>query len=809
MYIGRLRRDGGKGACPFLDESQNRGVPADFPSTRVKGLERMRAVPVRPYLLSCVVWCLSLGHARAETLNIPVGADPIDMLEGQVLCEAIPKPFRSRRRRSLIVAPRNPKAAGKSVRVRVAATRQACEQTKDFLELVATGPWPEVDPASIALSPDEGRLDAQGQHLAGTQVYFRGAKKDWLDACYQPSPTEGGERCSWTVSRHSSGDPDGNQVAFLPRGAHMVEQARFYDARGQRVMLEARFHKPAHIYLQRLLPVDASVDISSGSGELELIHPEAVGTVSCAPLSCELRNGRVFVLAAAQPVETIKATLRLRPRVMIQVGEQFDSEQTADVLITTCPMEIVSGEPFRGTESAGVVLKLEGLCASEASSLQFLRGRREVVVSRTVHGEDGTYVYLRIGRIEAESLTITAMRRRNVAVAVARSVTRAAPQIRAALEVPGFPNVDFIPTNRWATVHVVLLGAEAHAVALPIEGVYEARYDAVRSYVRGDPHAAGMTPLKFAIRNPHLPGPLAQVDLAVVPDLLLRGVREANIPAPLHAGAKAERPLIEVLCGGDAPNGPIRLKVGTTENLAFRLRDTCRVIFHRDRLEAKYGTQRVRFEMDVYAVDGSRRSDAHVAETLTLRHGTERRVAYVHGVINPFDRVVVRVRHEADETHYMGASEIRTGAPAAKWTAIFGAARARLYATTAFPTGLYRLSTRAQSGLLSLNFGLLSRLTWLDDEGNEGFLGLEGGLVVIGLGNAVTGSGDELTQAGAVIGLGLSVPFANRASSAQASINVHAWLEVDLTNNDETADAGRLAFIFGPSISIGNLGTNL
>ena len=86
----------------------------------------------------------------------------------------------------------------------------------------------------------------------------------------------------------------------------------------------------------------------------------------------------------------------------------------------------------------------------------------------------------------------------------------------------------------------------------------------------------------------------------------------------------------------------------------------------------------------------------------------------------------------------MGAAEIKTGAPAAQWSAVLGTGHMRLYGTTAIPTGLYRFSDSAHSGVLSLNFGVISRLTWLDSEGHEGFLGAEGGIMVIGLANSTS-----------------------------------------------------------------------
>ena len=145
------------------------------------------------------------------------------------------------------------------------------------------------------------------------------------------------------------------------------------------------------------------------------------------------------------------------------------------------------------------------------------------------------------------------------------------------------------------------------------------------------------------------------------------------------------------------------------------------------------------------------------------------------------------------------------GTPEVKRSIIFGTGHVRLYATSTIPTGLYRFGDKDHSGPLSLNLGIVSRLTWLDSEGHEGFLGLEGGLVAFGLTNDKSTTGESLTHVGIVTGLGIGVPVANRSSAAEASINLHGWLE-----HDRLHDSGSgLAFVFGPSISIGNVGANL
>jgi hypothetical protein len=170
----------------------------------------------------------------------------------------------------------------------------------------------------------------------------------------------------------------------------------------------------------------------------------------------------------------------------------------------------------------------------------------------------------------------------------------------------------------------------------------------------------------------------------------------------------------------------------------------------------------------------------------------------------------VRVSHSADDKHYVldgDDVDVESGLPSAKWSVVTGRGVARVYATTAIPTGLYRVSDRDHSGLLTLNFGVLARLTWLDSLGREGLLALEAGVLGVGLANDQSPTGHSLSEVGVVTGIGLSVPIANRSLATETSVNLHAWLEYEPAR--ATFGTGSpWAFVFGPSVSIGNLGAD-
>jgi len=76
--------------------------------------------------------------------------------------------------------------------------------------------------------------------------------------------------------------------------------------------------------------------------------------------------------------------------------------------------------------------------------------------------------------------------------------------------------------------------------------------------------------------------------------------------------------------------------------------------------------------VDVNKLDGTARGEAHLSQTIVLRAGTESRVAWIKGVVAPYDPCRHPLSHLADEAHYLGALEIATGAPAVQWSILFG-----------------------------------------------------------------------------------------------------------------------------------------
>jgi len=772
------------------------------------GREIWRLLCLGCWLLGCV---LSARSARAETLQAAVGSKPFTLSDARVACGPPGGGWSLEASSRALRAPTSNEAIGKAVTLKVASSVALCATEPSSLELVATARPPSIDPASVLLLLDQGKVELHGSRLAGTAVAWRSNTASGVDVCETPKLENGAERCTFDVGRGLSADPASSNLSLIPAGGRAGVEVTNYDLQGEPVGRGSFVLTPARVVLSNIVQEDASIDLSTGHGEVELSHPEAVSSVDCGAQRCELSGRALRVRSLSSNVGSVDVKFRLISGVVVSKGAGFEAAPSVSLAVVHCPMSVPSGPLLRDTEAACLVLRIEGRCAREVPSLRFMIGSEPAEVRMTLVDSTGTDVLLYVGNTSAASLTVTAVHEdaTSVAVAVARIETSAPPRSSASLEIPGHKNLGFIPTNRPAIVHLPPLSSHGHLVPLPVLGVYTVQKPGAEYSVTGDPDASGQIALRFGYRVDSLPGALAEVDLGVIQSALLRPVREANLPAPIGGSALGPRPIVEFVCG--TPNNPAeRIVPGVTAHLPFESRDNCRLIFHRNRLPLNYGTQKLNLEIDVVDSDGASRAEGHVSESIVMRPGAEPIYAWINGVKAPFDRILVRLSHAADEAHYVGALEIQTGAPEVKWTAIMGTGRARLYATTAIPTGLYRFGgDDAHSGVLSLNFGVISRLTWLSKDGHEGFLGLEAGIMAIGLANDTSTTGQSLTEIGAVAGLGLSVPIANRSTPTQASINLHAWYEVDISRHAGDSPGNNTSIIFGPSISIGNIGTNL
>jgi hypothetical protein len=762
--------------------------------------------------LPAVLVLLIAPRARAETLQAPIGGKPIPLGEGRVACTPPPAGWSVEADGHALRPPADAAVIGQSVELRVAPAADACGSSKTSVTLVATGPWPSIDAAGTLLAVDDARLELRGRGLRGVRVAVRGPSRTAEDTCLDPKTEGNAERCMLAVGRGLPADPTALSLAFTPAGGRTGADVSTFDAEGRRATA-ADFALPlSRLTIAAVVPGGAAANFAAGARHVALTHPEAVTSVECSPAQCDVAPDGVAVRGLAAAASSLAMRFRLLPRVWLARGDTLDPLPVASVPVLTCPISVVSGPPLRGIDDARVVLRLSGECAKEARSLRFRVGTAAADVLRVAADGDAAYVVLRAGRIgdDDEEVTVTAVRPEpDVSiVGVTHAATRSADPPHATLELAGHGTIDFIPTNQSASIRVSGAGERMRLVVLPVTGVYDVTSAGGAAAVRGVPSAGGFVSLRFAYRAEGLPASLGDTDLGFATEPVQRPVHAVNVPAPLGASILGAAPLIQMVC--DVGRGKqITVRPGATVHVPFEARDGCRLIFRRERLTPEYGTQKLSLEVEVTKADGATRPEARLTQPIVLRPGGETRVAWLRGVAEPFDRLSVRLGHANDESHYVAGEEVPSGMPSAQWAVVMGTARARLYATTAIPTGLYRVSDRDHSGILTLSFGALGRLTWLDADGDEGVLGLEAGIMGVGLANDTSPAGRSLTQVAAVTGLSLGVPIANRASPTETSINIHAWLEFEPSRALGNGSGSPLGFVFGPSITIGNVGVNL
>ena len=338
--------------------------------------------------------------------------------------------------------------------------------------------------------------------------------------------------------------------------------------------------------------------------------------------------------------------------------------------------------------------------------------------------------------------------------------------------------------------------------------VYTLRTENGATYVRGDKSSGGFVSLRYGFRRLDLPKEFADVNLAVLTESVQRPLREASVPVPFGASVERKEPLAEFICA-DAAGVPHPIPAGRPARIPFSARNTCHVIIQQQRLSPEDGQQEIVLEVEVAKPNGSKKSDASINERTVLHPGGEARSFFLKGLTDQFDQITVRISYVADEARYVLSPASKQGPPSVQWSATLEGGWARLFVSLTIPAGLYRMNEPVAS--MTLNFGVLGRLTWLDRQGKEGLLGLELGV----LGASLIPQQDNGNAAfprtlATLMGLGLRVDIGQGAA-----VGMHLWGAYEFRNEYSYTPEGGTArnathwsLIFGPSLSIGNVGTN-
>ncbi|RKH57709.1 hypothetical protein D7V93_18095 [Corallococcus llansteffanensis] len=745
----------------------------------------------------------------APVVQLPEGGRAVEVLPKGILCGPVRGGWTLSADGRSLKPPAKAEDGARALELKVADDEAGCATATDTLVVVATGPFPRIDAASTTFYPDDGRLELKGTGLKSVAITWSGTPRgaeplhplmEGQDVCLEPS---GPSDCAVPVT---PGLPTDATLSWLPPFARTGPDVTTYDANGRFLDDEFFRLRPGRTVLTRPLVQSSGVDLSKGPGYVAVTHSEAIASVECGSARCEVAEGAVSIRNVPGVNPTVALRLRLTPRVFFARGDALETSVAETLPVLACPLTAVEGTVLRDAEDSALVMRLDAACAHDPRALLWTVNGARARVERVVKATEGTYVLLRTRGTDEPQVTVTATTSRvdGTVVASETAETKPLPDPRATLELPGHGSIDFVPTNRPAEMTVASNGGQGRFVLRPLGGAYTVTTREQATLVQGEPTAGGFVSLRFGYRLPTLPAELATTDLFLTSERVQRAVREASVPANVEG-------LVEFVCA-DKEGHDETLSPSRPHRLDYAMRNTCRVIIHRERLKPEDGNQEITLRIDVTKSDGSSRGESHVEQRLFLRPKGEVRVIPVQGNLGQYDRILVQVAHVADESRYALSTVDRTGLPSAQWTAIVRGGMFRLYTMATIPAGLYRATQ--PTGQLAINFGVLSRLALLNNEGQERLLGIELGLMGLGL---VPQSGDIQfpPTLAAVLGLGLRVPI-----GPGAAVGAQAWIAREFrgditrrTSGDPSTDtvvpSSKWSFIFGPSISVGNVGFNL
>ncbi len=686
--------------------------------------------------------------------------------------------------------------------------------------LTGVGLFPNLR-ASAEIDLDRGLAVLSGGELGRRPIWWRVEGGGYTStSCAALSEENRTERCTFPIPTAALREalprgPSGIVILRLPAAMPSpAELSVIWDRHGVVQPLEA-FRVPVRRYVLDEAPVRTSpLEAWRTEAEVAIAWPGAVEDASCET-SCRVSGdgGRLVVSPPAEAA-SLAVRLALRDGVVLRGPRGFASEAIATFPLARCRLRPLAPALLGGVDDHGLPLVLGENCprAPQDLSVETSPPSASAVISRSA---DGRRLMLSLGHVPrglpSLELRLFAGPERALLGSVSIPITEGYLGTRARLYDPQIGELSAVPTNRKVRVELLVPDPNlAPSLSVePLHGYYSvARTRPVE--IQGTLESGGTIPIVVGYRPPQAGLPADAPPLAVFPAEPGYRVRPVSVPISLAPEDPRARRFLAVFCRG-ASGGEERIAPGQTTNLPFDNRHSCRLRIDRSVLTPEEGPQRLRLTVAVTHPDGTS-APGGFSRVLTIRAVAGPESIWIEPTlpIHPFDHVHVGLAHEPGNPYV--ESETIGGLTGQEVTLIFGDARLRLYGSATIPTGLYRLTSGPDAGVIAFSAGALLRLAMLDREGREFPIDLESGLFGTNLAQpspapGVPGSSANLSI---VAGLGLTVPILNANQPTQASVGIHAWFEYVPTLQPIPAEhyAQQFSFIFGPSVSIGDIGTN-
>ncbi len=526
---------------------------------------------------------------------------------------------------------------------------------------------------------------------------------------------------------------------------------------------------------------------------------KAIHKVSCNKAECRLTDQGILVFHVDLAASSVKLRYTLKPGYQRKLGSRMLSTETISLKLERCSIRVPKEVPLlAGVENHRFFIKLPRECTSIDPSDLLIKTRppTRVFVRSEIQTADEKFRLFQVSfeRVPrgADSLNIsvfeqTGFLRRLGSTKIPVLSSYAPLQLR--LEVPGIGVVEHLPTNVWAELVFGTNQPTWHQNYSVEErsGFYRVAHSEKGWSVMAEPGVTGSVPLRFAYRPKRLVSFVGGTEtsskffgLATFDTEVFYPVRTINVAISLLGDGDS---FFQVLCG--VRGKETEIEVGSLARIPYEERDSCRIVFDREKVPVSAGVQRLRVQAGGFN------------QILLLGNGRGTlTVAIPVGDKQEYDKLTAVISHDMLSGHYTFQSRQSLGGEA-RYRILLSDSWWRIGATTAMPTGLFRFGAGDSEGSIPLSAGVLTRLNYIQRNGRDFPLGFEAGL----FGTNLSGRPDFSM----ILGVGLSIPVLNTNTSLQASFNIHAWLEYAPTR--VSGDDSPVAFLFGPSFSVGRLST--
>ena len=672
-------------------------------------------------------------------------------------------------------------------------------------------------PVRAVLHPDDGDLELVDRGLSRAVVWWRMGGGDWAgDVCTETSAEAGGgNTCELSVGRELARAAlvaGGLEVLRLPPGAPRASpgdrvpevwlRATTAGVDGGQATMDQLRVPDLRFVVQSPLVRSPSVEAWRDIVHVPLSLPGVAVAASCRPGLCWLTDEGVVDLVPPPTGDSVQITLKLKDRVLARQGDALSTTAVETLPVARCELRPLTMRVLGGTSDHLVSLILGDRCPTDLSDLAAESSPASGAWIERVAPEQHR-VDVRLGtvprRIDALELRLVRASTRGIVGLVRLGVRSNFSPTTVRLTDPELGELAVIPTNRsvrvtWASDDALVANG-IEPVGVP--GYYSLEHHADGVTIRGEARTAGSIALRFGYRTPST-GHSGELLTTFDSDLRF-AVRPVNVPVSLSPDPGRLSKLAIVVCRDDAGLEK-EIAPGELVSMPFSSRNSCRLKLDRSVLGLADGVQRIRVALSVSKPDGGSR-DGGFSRVLVVSssHDPLSISLASTGAMRAFDHLTVRLSHDDQPGHYLVDGEA-SSLPARTWQIVFGDQHLRLYGSATVPTGLYRVTSAADAGTLQFSAGALARLVVLGKEGKEFPFDLEFGVLGTNLSNRPNVS--------IVAGAGLTVPILNPQEIGQAAVGIHLWVEYAPTRPGDTF-ADHLAFIFGPSLSLGDFGTNL